>query len=51
MENKELITKFYTAIKDENAEDMIACYHKDEVFTDPVFGRLEGDRAHKMWEM
>ncbi len=51
MENNELITKFYTAFSEGNSEDMIACYHDDVVFNDPVFGKLEGNRAHKMWEM
>ncbi len=30
---------------------MLECYHKDIVFKDAVFGKLEGDRAFKMWEM
>ena len=30
---------------------MTTCYHKDIVFRDPVFGKLQGKRAFSMWEM
>ncbi|WP_373852613.1 hypothetical protein [Tenacibaculum maritimum] len=30
---------------------MTDCYHKDITFQDPVFGKLKGQRAIKMWEM
>ncbi|QXP62415.1 MULTISPECIES: nuclear transport factor 2 family protein [unclassified Polaribacter] len=51
MENKEIIKKFYTSFSNGNVTGMLECYHKDVVFKDAVFGRLEGDRAFKMWEM
>ena len=51
MKNSELIRNFYQSFTDGNAKGMIACYHKDVTFQDPVFGRLEGEEALKMWEM
>lgn len=51
MDHKEIINKFYTSFTEGNSEGMVKFYHKDIVFQDPVFGRLEGDKAFKMWEM
>ncbi|GAA4110118.1 nuclear transport factor 2 family protein [Aquimarina addita] len=51
METTELIKKFYTGLKESNGEQMISCYHDDVVFEDPAFGKLEGERAKKMWLM
>jgi ketosteroid isomerase-like protein len=51
MKHKELIEKFYNAFSKGDYQTMIACYHKDIVFEDPAFGRLERDRAMSMWEM
>jgi len=51
MENKKTIEKFYKAFANGDAKTMLECYHTDVVFEDPAFGRLEGLRAHKMWEM
>lgn len=51
MDNKEIIGKFYTSFSNGNFEGMLECYHKDVVFEDAVFGRLEGESAFKMWEM
>ncbi|SFC30048.1 Ketosteroid isomerase-related protein [Algibacter lectus] len=51
MDNKEIIEKFYTSFSNGNFEGMLECYHKDVVFEDAVFGRLEGESAFKMWEM
>lgn len=48
---KELIEKFYTAFNQLDAETMASCYHKDIVFSDPVFGTLEGVHAANMWRM
>ncbi|NUM46113.1 MAG: nuclear transport factor 2 family protein [Anaerolineales bacterium] len=47
----QLIQKFYTAFQTLDAHGMSACYHPNIVFTDPAFGRLEGDRARAMWAM
>ena len=46
-----LIKKFYTAFAAHDHVGMAECYHDDIVFQDPAFGRLEGVRAAKMWEM
>ncbi len=49
--NEQLIERFYTAFQGHDAEEMVRCYHPDIVFTDPVFGRLEGPCAADMWRM
>lgn len=46
-----LIRRFYEAFQKRDAEAMAACYHKDIVFCDPVFGELRGERAGAMWRM
>lgn len=51
MTNSELITNFYQAFANQDAEAMAACYAPDVVFEDPAFGRLEGKDAHDMWRM
>ncbi|AFC26373.1 nuclear transport factor 2 family protein [Saprospira grandis] len=51
MENKALIDKFYKAFAAADYETMASCYHPEVVFEDPAFGRLQGERAKKMWEM
>lgn len=51
MSNEKIIENFYQSFSEGNAAGMTACYHKDVVFTDPAFGTLRGERAHKMWEM
>ncbi len=48
---KEVITTFYTGLSELDADKMLSCYHKDIVFEDPGFGKLEGDRAKNMWRM
>lgn len=49
--SKELITKFYTAFGQRDAEGMAACYADDVVFSDPVFPDLKGEEARDMWRM
>ncbi|TXF91367.1 nuclear transport factor 2 family protein [Neolewinella aurantiaca] len=51
MTNSELISTFYEAFSNQDAEAMVACYSPDVVFEDPAFGRLEGKDAHDMWRM
>jgi ketosteroid isomerase-like protein len=46
-----LITRFYEAFSRRDAEGMVACYHQDIEFSDPVFPDLQGDRARAMWQM
>lgn len=49
--NSAVITRFYQAFKQLDAEAMIACYSDDIVFSDPVFGTLRGKDAGDMWRM
>ncbi len=45
----ELIRNFYTALSNHDAEKMVSFYHDDIVFNDPIFGKLKGQTAKKMW--
>lgn len=47
----DLITRFYTAFAARDVEAMVACYHSDCMFMDPVFGRLNYDEVCAMWRM
>ncbi|HKL36469.1 MAG TPA: nuclear transport factor 2 family protein [Salegentibacter sp.] len=49
--NEKIILDFYQAFQKGNSKAMNACYHKDIVFYDPVFGHLKGDRVKAMWYM
>ncbi|MCB1055815.1 MAG: nuclear transport factor 2 family protein [Acidobacteria bacterium] len=49
--NAELIERFYTAFKHRDAAGMVACYHPQVEFSDPVFPNLKGPRARAMWKM
>lgn len=49
--HKQLIEEFYTAFQARDAAAMIACYHPEVRFSDPVFTDLRGARAGAMWEM
>jgi ketosteroid isomerase-like protein len=51
MSNEELINKFYTALSKLDAATMNSCYSNDIVFSDPVFGLLQGNEVKGMWEM
>ena len=51
MNNKELITEFYSAFASHDHKRMVACYHDDIEFNDPAFGTLKGDQAKAMWRM
>ena len=51
MENSLLIQKFYTAFANFNAEEMASCYHKDVLFEDPAFGKLNQKEVISMWKM
>ena len=50
-EDYDVITKFYTAFNNLDADTMCACYHDDIVFEDPAFGVLSGNDAKAMWQM
>jgi len=47
----QVIEDFYKAFQQRDAEKMVACYHPDVTFSDPVFPDLHGDRARAMWRM
>ncbi len=49
--NEALIARFYDSFSRLDAAGMNACYSEDIVFSDPVFGLLQGDEARSMWEM
>lgn len=49
--NEELITRFYTAFNEGEAETMAASYADDATFEDPAFGQLSAEEARAMWRM
>nr|WP_298144845.1 nuclear transport factor 2 family protein [uncultured Pseudomonas sp.] len=49
--NAELITRFYQAFQQLDAETMASCYTADVRFSDPVFTDLRGREAGDMWRM
>ena len=54
MEHQEhitLITTFYNAFQEREAETMASCYDEKIKFSDPVFQDLRGLRAGNMWRM
>lgn len=51
MTESDVITSFYTAFANHDAEGMIELYHDEIEFHDPAFGSLKGDRAKSMWKM
>lgn len=46
-----LLESFYKSFSQRDAEGMVACYHPDVAFSDPVFPDLRGGRARAMWRM
>ena len=49
--NAALITRFYQAFQQLDAEAMARCYSDDVQFSDPVFIDLRGTDAGDMWRM
>jgi ketosteroid isomerase-like protein len=49
--NIDIITNFYTAFQNQNAEGMVKHYSDDVLFEDPAFGKLKGKDAKNMWRM
>ncbi|GAB7527742.1 nuclear transport factor 2 family protein [Pseudomonas sp. 3A(2025)] len=49
--NSALISRFYEAFQQLDAEAMADCYSDDVLFSDPVFGTLRGQQASDMWRM
>ena len=50
-DNSTLLSTFYTAFQQRDYASMIACYHPDIHFSDPVFTDLHGKKAGAMWHM
>jgi ketosteroid isomerase-like protein len=50
-QNEQVIHAFYEGFRARNAEAMVACYHHDVIFADPVFGQLAAPCAMGMWRM
>jgi len=51
MTNKEIINSFYEGFARGDYSTMGSHYHEDVTFEDPAFGKLQGEKAAKMWEM
>lgn len=49
--HQQLIENFYNCFAKKDWQGMIACYHDEVFFYDPVFQNLEADQAKAMWEM
>jgi ketosteroid isomerase-like protein len=49
--NEQIIERFYTCFAQLDWEGMTALYSDDIIFSDPVFGLLQGAEAKAMWEM
>ncbi len=51
MNNKEIVTRFYSAFQKLDYATMQDCYDDEVIFQDPAFGLLKGSEAKAMWEM
>jgi ketosteroid isomerase-like protein len=49
--NAQLLERLYTSFHNRDAETMVASYHPDAVFSDPVFTELRGKQVGAMWRM
>jgi ketosteroid isomerase-like protein len=49
--NAALIERFYAAFARRDAPGMLACYHADVSFSDPVFPALDAKGVATMWTM
>ena len=50
-ENVQLINRFYSSFQQRDYAGMIACYHLQVEFADPVFQGLKGKQPGAMWHM
>ncbi len=50
-EHTRLIEQFYSRFQQKDYAGMIACYHQQIEFSDPVFTDLKGKQAGAMWHM
>lgn len=51
LNNNEIVARFYTAFSKLNAAEMLDCYEADILYNDPIFGLLQADKVHAMWQM
>jgi len=51
MTHQAIVTDFYTAFAEGDANRMVSYYHDEAIFQDPAFGSLSGDRVPSMWRM
>ncbi len=49
--NEDIVRQFYTAFGKRDYEQMNSCYSDAILFSDPVFGLLQGDEVRAMWKM
>ena len=49
--NAALIERFYAAFARRDAAGMLACYHREVTFSDPVFTALDAGGVATMWHM
>ncbi len=47
----DVTNKFYRAFASLDYKTMQSCYSPDAIFSDPVFGILQGEEISSMWEM
>lgn len=50
-DNLKKVEVFYEAFNQLDVEKMVFYYHPNIKFTDPAFGKLEGEHAKNMWRM
>lgn len=51
MEPRAAIENFYKAFSTRNADGMVASYHPEVAFSDPVFQELDAPQVRAMWRM
>ena len=49
--SKQIITQFYQAFQNHDAEAMASMYHEEATFSDPVFQNLSAEQTRNMWRM
>ncbi|ANH80850.1 cyclase [Niabella ginsenosidivorans] len=51
MTNIEIIDRFFTAFGNLNDRDLNALYSDDVIYSDPLFGLLQGQQVKEKWEL
>lgn len=51
MTAEKIANQFYTAFAEGDAKTMTSLYADTIAFEDPVFGKLKGEKAKRMWQM